>query len=368
MSSRIQGPSSSSPTFQPIFEKALKEYKRKTGKDLTAHPLAAEIKGCGSPEAILAVLEAKANELERSRSSDERLTKWLKPTVNILNVLSATLCEGAGLMFPPTQIIFSGFGILLVAAKSTAANRDVLVKLFARIESFFERLKIYTSVPPSPAVTEELANIMAEVLSILGVATKGIKEGRIKIFLKKVAGMDDLEDAFRRFDELEQRELLTGIAQVSSDTAVLKDDSKEIKSDTEEMKAMVKGILDKMDVCDWKEMLQNLKGWLSPPDSSTNYAIGLRGLHRKTATWFLDSPVFQEWILAGSLLWIHGKPGSGKTILCSAIIQRILSLSGGGAFVAYFYFDLEMTIRSIATTYCLPYSSNLLCTRFLVAT
>ena len=118
------------------------------------------------------------------------------------------------------------------------ANRDVLVKLFARIESFFERIKVYTNVIPSLEVTDELAKIMAEVLSILCVATKGIKEGRtsetilcdklrfayvrLEIFLK-VAGMNDLEDALQRFGELEQRELLTGVAQVSSDTTVLKD-------------------------------------------------------------------------------------------------------------------------------------------------
>ncbi|KAH9024695.1 hypothetical protein EDB85DRAFT_267786 [Lactarius pseudohatsudake] len=176
MSSIIQVSSSSS--FQPIFEKALKEYEKKTGKDLTSHPLAAEIKGCGSPEAILTILEGKANELNQFRSSDKRLTKWLNPTVNILNALSATLGEGAGSVFPPTKIIFSGIGILLVAAKSTVANRDMLVKLFGRIESFFGRLKIYTDVPPSLAVTDELSEIIAEVLSILAIATKGIKEGR----------------------------------------------------------------------------------------------------------------------------------------------------------------------------------------------
>ena len=95
MSSGLQVPSYI-PNFQPIFEKALQEYKKKTGKDLTAHPLAAEIKDCDSPEAILTVLEGKANELNQSRSSDERLTKWLNPTVNILSALSATLGEGAG--------------------------------------------------------------------------------------------------------------------------------------------------------------------------------------------------------------------------------------------------------------------------------
>jgi hypothetical protein len=34
--------------------------------------------------------------------------------------------------------------------------------------------------------------------------------------------MNDLEDALQKVGELEQRELLTGTAQVASDTAVLK--------------------------------------------------------------------------------------------------------------------------------------------------
>ncbi|KAH8978398.1 ankyrin repeat-containing domain protein [Lactarius akahatsu] len=311
-----------------------------------------------SPEAILTVLEGKADELNQSRSSDERLTKWLKPTVNIINTLSATLGEGAALVFPPTKIIFSGIGILLVAAKSTVASREVLVELFDRIESFFQRLRIYTTVPRSPAVTDELAKILAEVLSILGIATKGIKERQIsgcifpdvlllaqvrpEIFLKNVAGMNDLEDSLQRIGELERRELLTGIAQVTSDTSVLKDDTKEIKADAKEAKTMVKEIAEKMDARDLDEVLQKLKRWLSPPDPSTNYNIGLRDLHKETATWFLEGRIFQEWYSMGSLLWIHGKPGSGKSILCSTIIQRLISLCDDGrASVAYFYFDFR---------------------------
>ena len=98
MSSSLQPSSSSTPNFQPIFEKALQEYKKTTGNDLTTQPLAAEIKGCDSPQAVLAVLESKANELNRSRSRDERLIKWLNPTVNILSALSAILGQGAGLV------------------------------------------------------------------------------------------------------------------------------------------------------------------------------------------------------------------------------------------------------------------------------
>ena len=97
MSSCLQASSSSTPNFEPIFEKALKEYKKKTGKDLTAHPLAIQIKACNSPKNILAIIEEKANELIQS-NIDERLTKWLNPAVNILNALSATLGQGIGLV------------------------------------------------------------------------------------------------------------------------------------------------------------------------------------------------------------------------------------------------------------------------------
>jgi hypothetical protein len=98
--STSQQASSATPNFQPILDQALKEYKKKTGKELTTHPLAEEIKGCSSPDAILAVLQGKANELNQSQSSDERLTKWLTPTVNVLNALSATLGQGVGTVSP----------------------------------------------------------------------------------------------------------------------------------------------------------------------------------------------------------------------------------------------------------------------------
>ncbi|KAH9172310.1 hypothetical protein EDB89DRAFT_933579 [Lactarius sanguifluus] len=218
MSSSLQVSSSFTPNFQPIFEKVLKDYKKKTGTDLAAHPLAAEINGCDSSESILAVLQGKANELNQSRSSDDRLTKWLKPTVDVLNALSVTLDEGAGSAFPPTRIIFSGIGILLVAAKSTVTSRDVLVELFDTIESLFRHLKTYAEVPPTRAVMDVLVKFMVEVLSILAIATKGVKERRTKTILKKLAGMNDIEDALQRFRKLEQGELLTVIAQVSRET------------------------------------------------------------------------------------------------------------------------------------------------------
>jgi len=54
----------------------------------------------------------------------------------------------------------------------------VLIEIFVRIESFFKRLESYTEVPPTAAMTDVIVKIMIEVLSILAVATKEIKQGR----------------------------------------------------------------------------------------------------------------------------------------------------------------------------------------------
>ncbi|KAH9052826.1 hypothetical protein EDB87DRAFT_339514 [Lactarius vividus] len=232
-------PSSSTPSYHPIFEKALKEYKKKTRKDISSHPLAEEIRGCGSIEAILSVLQGKANELNQSQSSDERLTKWLTPTVNVLNALSATLGEGVGTVFPPTKIIFSAMSILLVAARGTAASRDVLIELFDRIENFFIRLQTHTKVPPTAQMTNVMGKVMAEVLFILAVATKVMYQSRQKTFLKKLVGRNDIEDALVRLDKLEQGELHMVSTQVLKTTSDLMDATNDIKGAMSDIKGGV---------------------------------------------------------------------------------------------------------------------------------
>ena len=46
---------------------------------------------------------------------------------------------------------------------------------------------------------------------------------QLETFLKKVAGVNDIEDALQRLDKLEQGELRTVIAQVASDSSTFKD-------------------------------------------------------------------------------------------------------------------------------------------------
>jgi len=48
---------------------------------------------------------------------------------------------------------------------------------------FFRRLEVYTQVSPTTEMMDMLIQIMIEVLSILGIATKEIKQGRLSEYL-----------------------------------------------------------------------------------------------------------------------------------------------------------------------------------------
>jgi hypothetical protein len=58
------------------------------------------------------------------------------------------------------------------------ASQDTLVDIFERMENFFQRIQIYTNVSPSPEMIDIIVKIMVEVLSILAIATKEMKQGR----------------------------------------------------------------------------------------------------------------------------------------------------------------------------------------------
>jgi hypothetical protein len=49
---------------------------------------------------------------------------------------------------------------------------------------FFRRLETYTQVPPTTEMMDMIIQIIVEVLSILGIATKEIKQGRLSEYFR----------------------------------------------------------------------------------------------------------------------------------------------------------------------------------------
>ncbi|KAN0127958.1 hypothetical protein V8E53_014212 [Lactarius tabidus] len=316
--------STSSSNFRSIFKASLKAYEKKTKTDLLTHPLAAQLKACNSPGDILTVLQ------------------WLNPTINVLYSFSATIGAGVGLVFSPASVIFSGIGVLLSAAKDVEASQDVLIDLFERIENFFKRLESYTSVPPTDAMTDIIVKIMIEVLNIFAIATKEMRQGRATKLMKKLMGKKEMEDALKRLDKLTQDEARMAAAEILKLTHIVDNKVTSLINVGNETKKVVQQLANNMDDAKWDQVRESLEKWVPSPDPSTNQSIACGIQHDGSAQWFFRGAIFSEWKSTGSLLWIYGKPGSGKSILCSAIIQDIQTLCKVGlGSIAYFYFDFR---------------------------
>ena len=91
-------------------------------------------------------------------------------------------------------------------------------------------METYVGLPPTIEMTDMIIKVMAEVLRILGLVTKEIKQGKLsesfpidrlrvltwcstERFLKKVVGKSDIEDALRQLDKLTQDEHRMATAQ-----------------------------------------------------------------------------------------------------------------------------------------------------------
>ena len=98
MSITNQTPGSSTINFTAVFNAAEVEYQKITRKRLDTHPLAAELDTCHSPEDISNLLRTQAQAFSKFCEGDEKLMRWLEPTVNILFTFSDTLGEGIALV------------------------------------------------------------------------------------------------------------------------------------------------------------------------------------------------------------------------------------------------------------------------------
>lgn len=199
--------SSSSASF--ILNNALQDYTQQTGVDLTKYDFANQIECCGSPYEVLWLLRDKAEKFEEYRDGNHKLIDWITPVIHVFAgfLEEATSIGSTRSTQSPEKIIFAGVDVLLTAAIDISSSYDTLVDLFECVGIFVRRLSIYTDIPLTNGMMDILVRIMVEVLSVLALATKQIKQGRFKKIAKVlIKGGGDIGAVLQRLDRLTEDE------------------------------------------------------------------------------------------------------------------------------------------------------------------
>ena len=109
----------------------------------------------------------------------------------------------------------------------------------------------------------------------------------------------------------------------------------------------------------WRKQMQSdrIRSWLGGPMVNASNLkrhqnnIDL-GKGESSYNWLLTEPTFEDWVSGGEakpLLWLYAGPGSGKSVLCSHILNHIQTCQKDIAVAVHFYeFDDQRTALSTA--------------------
>lgn len=89
------------------------------------------------------------------------------------------------------------------------------------------------------------------------------------------------------------------------------------------------------------QISSSLSNWLKAPDNEINHYAAFSKKHSGTGTWLIEDTRFVSWLSEENpCLWLTGFAGSGKSILCSTVIQRYRG-SDPAIGIAFFYFTFN---------------------------
>jgi hypothetical protein len=189
-----------------------------------------------------------------------------------------------------------------------------LKKLIGRtdIEDGLKRLDKLTLEESRMATAENLKATHAVDERVKGVDNRVASvDDRVASVDDRVASVDDrVASVDDRVASVDDR-----VAGVDDRLAAVDDRLQRAADDVDEMKRssflnLISAEYGSLPDLSGNQLRKDIHKWLSPPDPSTNHNIACGTHHKKTASWFFQGSIFQEWKSTGSLLWIHGKRSS----------------------------------------------------------
>jgi hypothetical protein len=116
---------------------------------------------------------------------------------------------------------------------------------------------------------------------------------------------------------------------------------------------------------------RRIRKWINASDPSTDLDQARKAHLKGSGQWFLSGPAFAYWKAASkAMLWLHGIPGCGKTILSSTVIAALQAGAnqerGMNNALAFFFFSFsdvekqtaEQCVRSLIVQFSQQVSSG----------
>ncbi|KAK1758141.1 hypothetical protein QBC47DRAFT_373797 [Echria macrotheca] len=299
-----------------LWEEAVSDYNNKSNR-----PSAGRWKTMVAPDVDLnKLVEEYERDFSRFRNSHAKFWGVFKTTMTQLRKLGKVAEAGIGLTpFAPATVILQA-GLFLVDCGSAVTDTyDSLEDLFKRIRDIADRLDEYSS---QGAIDHKLRKVITKllctVLDVFGEVETAIKRGRGKEMMRRVVGRENkIQSALDQLDDMVRSEMNLITAKTYATTRRMDEEAEAERS---------------------QDRLQRLLCTTAAADNEVFHAGVDSTRIKNSAGWIREEKLFENWIeMEFPVLWILGKPGTGKTYLASWVIQHLRKERAGSGVTCYFY-------------------------------
>ncbi|THX58120.1 hypothetical protein D6D06_03221, partial [Aureobasidium pullulans] len=300
-------------------------------------------------EALLSNIR-KLNDQHKSdslfRRHADKLSKFLGLLDRLLGSVAIAIQADPGIASIPV----GGVRLIVDLAKGFSEFFDKLVTLLDHISDLMMPLQEYVKSVHIPVIASALTTIYGDLLDICKQTSDMFldKEGNKKVFVTwKTLLRLQWEPFEKSFGEIEARmnhhreNLLhaAGATLLSATEVHRRDREREIQQRLQKQQQRETEHRDQEQVKAREEFLR----WLSPHNFEHKQNETFKTKHQGTGDWLLQTEEFSNWEKAttSQLLWCHGKPGAGKSVLASHVInhlQKNQTVNQTGLCFAYFSF------------------------------
>ncbi|THW70199.1 hypothetical protein D6D19_07968, partial [Aureobasidium pullulans] len=262
------------------------------------------------------------------RRHADKLSKFLGLLDRLLGSVAIAIQADPGIASIPV----GGVRLIVDLAKGFSEFFDKLVTLLDHISDLMMPLQEYVKSVHIPVIASVLTTVYGDLLDICKQTSDMFldKVGNKKVFVTwKTLLRLQWEPFEKSFGEIEARmnhhreNLLhaAGATLLSATEVDRRDRERETQQRLQKQQQRETEHRDQEHVKAREEFLR----WLSPQNFEHKQSETFKTKHQGTGDWLLQTEEFSNWEKAttSQLLWCHGKPGAGKSVLASNVIDHL---------------------------------------------
>jgi hypothetical protein len=294
-----------------LWEQAVDDYLSKSKRGSAAQKWKV---GITTQADLINLIEQHESDFARFRNSRKRFWDGLLVTMGQLQNLGNVAQAAVQLSpFAPAAVVLEAGLFLISSGAAVAETYDSLETLFTRVRDITDRLDEYLKGNIDHKLKKIVIKLLSSLLDIFGEAEASIRRGRGKEMMRRVVGRENtIQVALDRLDEWVQTEIALITAKTFATTQRIDE-----KADNERDRGLLRRSLCAEVAADNEAFAKNIE--------ATRLS--------RSGDWILKEQSFDKWFrMEFPVLWVLGKPGTGKTYVASRILSHIRQNSGLASF------------------------------------